>query len=203
MDRLSVIKSLVPEGAVVVDLGTDHCKIPNALVKAGYQPVYATEASKGPLEQAKRNAIEGVILSLHDGLLGFEEAVDTVIIAGMGGELIIKILKESLSKFKAMDAIILQPMQQIEALRRFLLEQDFYLDKEEIVRENEKYYQVFRVKNGPEEPYDPKYFKTKTSDESLLKAYYEKEARRIEHLLSIRESEENRIYLEGLNERIK
>lgn len=202
MDRLSCIKSLVPKGSVVVDLGTDHCKIPNALVKEGFKPVYATEASKGPLEQAKRNALDGVTLSLHDGLLGFEEPVDTVIIAGMGGDLIIKILRESFSKFRGMKQMILQPMQQIEHLRTFLMDHDFFIDREEIVREGQKYYQIFRVKNGKEEAYDPRFFKTDTSDIELLKSYYQKEANRINHLLSIREKEEDREHLQGLKERL-
>lgn len=202
MDRIGFIVNLIPKDAVVVDIGTDHCKVPNALIQKGYKKVYATEASSGPLEQAKRNALPGVIISLHDGLKGFTEAVDTAVIAGMGGELIKKILKESLPAFRGMTSIILQPMQQIESLRNFLLEENFLIDKEEICREGDKYYQIFRVRAGKDEPYDTRYFKGQPSEPELLREYYLKEEKRVAHLLTIRENEEDSDYLQGLRNRI-
>lgn len=203
MNRLETIRDLIQQGAVVVDLGTDHCKLPNLLVRDGFKPVYATEASKGPLSQAKRLAHPEVKLSLHDGLLGFREPVDTVVIAGMGGELIQKIITDSEDSFRQMSSVILQPMQQVEALRCFLLEHDFNILEERLSREGERFYQVLSIRDGKDEPYDTRYFKTDTQDPAELIQYYLREKSRMEHLLSLYENPPYRDYLEGLESRLE
>ena len=97
--RLSTIASLVPKGAFVCDVGTDHGFLPIFLMESGKaRGVIATDINEKPLKKAKENlkktGTEGITLRLCDGLSGIKKGdADTVIIAGMGGEVISGILE--------------------------------------------------------------------------------------------------------------
>ena len=97
--------SFVPEGSRVADIGTDHGYVPIYLAETGkIKSALAMDVRKGPLaradehiEEYRRDAGDAAIsieTRLSNGLekLHAGEA-DTVIIAGMGGELEISILE--------------------------------------------------------------------------------------------------------------
>ena len=94
--RLSVIASLVPFGARVCDIGTDHAFLAIELMRTKRAcSVIATDVNEKPLQKAKINVEKseqsGITLRLCDGLEGvLPEEIDTVVIAGMGGEVISK-----------------------------------------------------------------------------------------------------------------
>ena len=128
--RLALIASLVPQGGRVVDIGTDHARIPIALLERGVvSEVLATDIRSGPLFAARRHArqknvdLERIVFLETDG---FEKisltSDDTVIISGLGGENITQILCESLVKARRARRLILQPQTYDEVLRRFLYE---------------------------------------------------------------------------------
>ncbi|WP_459128668.1 tRNA (adenine(22)-N(1))-methyltransferase [Guggenheimella bovis] len=198
---MEAIVQLVPTGLAVVDIGADHCKVSNLLAERG-EVVYATEASEGPLKQAEAFKDDRVILSLHDGLKGFHEPVDAAIIAGMGGELIKKILSESFEAFQKLKAIVLQPMQHTEVLREYLLENNFRILKEQIVFENEKFFQIFLVEPGREEPYDIRFFKTSSESPEILQAFYKREIDRYEMIYKKSKDESIIDRLEELKKRL-
>ena len=98
--RLACIAALVPQGAQLADVGTDHGKLPITLLIEGHiAHAIGSDLREGPLDHAARNAEEhGVILPLRlaAGLDGISpEECDTVTIAGMGGQTIAEILQNA------------------------------------------------------------------------------------------------------------
>ena len=97
--RLAAISALVPDGARLADVGTDHALLPIRLLLDGkIQSAVATDIRPGPLSRAKENAyaagVQDLSCVLCDGLTGVSpDSVDTVVIAGMGGENIAAILR--------------------------------------------------------------------------------------------------------------
>lgn len=145
--RLSVIASLVEDGQAVCDVGTDHGHLPAHLLKSGkYPSVTATDINLKPLQNAKENlerlGAQNVKLVLCDGLSGVtRDLADTVIIAGMGGEVISGIISRC-DFIKDNVTLILQPMTAAAELRDFLYENGFEISKEIPVTENGKLYSV-------------------------------------------------------------
>ena len=97
--RLQAIAFQVPQGARLADIGTDHGYLPAWLLLNGkIETAIAADLRAGPLERARETSrqygLEGAIsFRLCDGLTGIaEDEVDTVAIAGMGGETISAIL---------------------------------------------------------------------------------------------------------------
>ena len=125
--RLRLVASHVQRGAVAVDVGTDHAYVPIWLLQNGISAhAYASDNKPGPLRRAAADAErcgvgDKLTLWLCDGLaLCPPEAVDTVILAGMGGETIIGILSDS--PWALERRLILQPQSKIAELRRWLAE---------------------------------------------------------------------------------
>ncbi len=150
--RLSVIASLVPNGARVCDIGTDHGYLSIHLSKSGKaKKIIASDISPLPLENARKNiqiaGVEDIELRLCDGLAGIKEnEVDTVIIAGMGGEVIAEILNNGSNKAKTKGLnIILQPTTSPEHLREYLFSNGYEILSDIPVFENGKLYSVMLV----------------------------------------------------------
>ncbi len=159
--RLQAIARQVPQGARLADVGTDHGYLPVWLLlngRIGY--AIAADLRKGPLDRAKGTArrfgqTDGISFRLCDGLTGIhEEEVDTVAIAGMGGETIAAIL-EAASWTKKGKLLLLQPMTGAPKLRRWLQRNEYAILQEEIIREGDKLYGVWNVKGGTMPPLSP------------------------------------------------
>jgi tRNA (adenine22-N1)-methyltransferase len=150
--RLKTIASLVPNGARVCDVGTDHAYLPIFLKQSGIaSSVIATDLNQKPLENAKSNiensGVTDISLRLCDGLSGVTALeVDTVIIAGMGGEVIVGILKNCEWAKTKDKTYILQPTTSAEVLREFLCADGFEIITETPLSENGKLYSVMTVK---------------------------------------------------------
>ena len=98
--RLRLAADLVPEGARLADVGTDHAYLPACLLMEGKIPsAIAADLREGPLSRARETAAEygcgdRMAFRLCDGLSGIRpEKTDAVVIAGMGGETIAQILE--------------------------------------------------------------------------------------------------------------
>ena len=150
--RLQTIADFVKKGAVVADIGTDHAHIPIYLIKNNIiSKAYACDINAGPLEKAKENinyyGVKNIELRLSNGLekLKTDEA-DTVIIAGMGGELIIDILEKGRRFFESKRKFILSPHTKIDEVRKFLLSNGFEITKEDMCIDEGKFYTVMEVK---------------------------------------------------------
>lgn len=153
--RLKTIASFVPEGSNVADIGTDHGYIPIYLVQNHIADhAIAMDVRKGPLERAESHikdyGLEKQIeVRLSDGLgkLLPGEA-DTVVIAGMGGGLLIHILEEGRHVWDTVEHFILSPQSDIGDVRRYLAENGFCIRKESMLTDEGKYYTVMDVEKG-------------------------------------------------------
>lgn len=159
--RLYAVAGLVTEGASVADIGTDHGYVPIYLVERGIaSKVIAMDVNQGPLNRARMHIVghglgDRIEIRLSDGLARIRPGeVDTVIVSGMGGPLTIRILQEGKEVADQLNALILQPQSEICRVRRFLTENGYRIEQEDMVLEDGKYYPVMRVVHGTKEPYE-------------------------------------------------
>ena len=142
--RLSAAAALCRRGVIVCDVGTDHALLACYLAQNGAKEVIASDVKEGPLSAARRTIAEqgvtNVTAVLSDGLERIDYA-DDVVICGMGGELIMKII--SGCRFLSEDTrFILQPMTKADTLRRELYRGGFDIIEERAVREGDRFYTV-------------------------------------------------------------
>ena len=151
--RLQAICSLICQGRGVVDVGTDHGYIPVALAQNGYAgKIIASDIRPGPL-QAARNSAESAEVEdkieflLCDGLDGCEKsAIDTIVIAGMGGDTICGILDRAEWCMTPDYTLILQPMTKAEVVRYWLAYNGYEFLDEVLVKDGGIIYQVIRAR---------------------------------------------------------
>lgn len=150
--RMQMVADLVTRGGVLADIGCDHGFVSIYLIEKGICPkVIAMDVNEGPLLRARehieeRGLTEYIDIRLSDGMekLKMQEA-DSILIAGMGGRLVIKILSDYMDKAKALKEVILQPQSELHLVRRFLSEQGFHIVKEDMTEENGKYYPAIKA----------------------------------------------------------
>ena len=147
--RLQTIADFVKKNSVVADIGTDHAHIPIYLIKNNIiDKAYACDINKGPLEKAKENienfgVSENIVLRLSNGLDKMSnKEVDTIIIAGMGGELIIDILNRGKAFFDKKNTFILSPHTKTDEVRDYLIRKGFKILKEDMCIDEGKFYTV-------------------------------------------------------------
>ena len=154
--RLELVASFVPQGAVLLDVGSDHAYLPIDLVERGrIEGAIAGEVVDGPYQSALKNVEahglkEKIQVRLANGLAAFEEEdqVSAITIAGMGGRLIATILEEGLGKLANVERLILQPNNREDDLRIWLQDHDFQIVAESILEEAGKFYEILVVEAG-------------------------------------------------------
>lgn len=156
--RLAAIAAQVPKGAILADIGTDHAYLPVALLLDGTIPsAVASDVNCGPLDRGRDTARqagveEKIAFRLADGLNGLDETqAEVVVLAGMGGELMARIL--SRAPWTRAVLLLLQPMTAQPELRRWLTENGYRIEKETLVREGVKLYVILTVRGGTDTPY--------------------------------------------------
>ena len=147
--RLERVAAAVPAGSVPIDVGTDHAYVPVYLVLSGIcKKAFAGDVRPGPLQNAEKTVMSHgvgnkVFLFLSDGLLSFPPRCgDTVIIAGMGGDSIAKIVSDCEWIHSEGISLVLQPMTMHEKCRRLLAGDGFRCVKESYVCEGNRVYCV-------------------------------------------------------------
>ncbi len=146
--RLMALAAFVKSGSKVCDVGTDHGYLPAFLYLSGnMKSVTATDIRENPLASARANldrfGADGVRLVLCDGLSSVtREDADTVIVAGMGGEVISGIIDRADFLRDNTVELILQPTTAANQLRRYLAKNGFAVEKETAVSENGKVYSI-------------------------------------------------------------
>ena len=154
--RLELVASFVPQGAILLDVGSDHAYLPIDLVERGkIKSAIAGEVVEGPYQSAVKNVEahglkEKIQVRLANGLAAFEEAdhVSVITIAGMGGRLIATILEEGLDKLASVERLILQPNNREDDLRIWLQDHGFQIVAESILEEAGKFYEILVVEAG-------------------------------------------------------
>lgn len=154
--RLELVASFVSQGAILLDVGSDHAYLSIELVERGQiKSAIAGEVVEGPYQSAVKNVEahglkEKIQVRLANGLAAFEETdqVSVITIAGMGGRLIARILEEGLGKLANVERLILQPNNREDDLRIWLQDHGFQIVAESILEEAGKFYEILVVEAG-------------------------------------------------------
>lgn len=198
--RMEAVAALVAAGAVLADVGTDHAYVPIALVKRGLvERAIAMDIGEGPLSRARANIeTEGLAGQIETRLSdGLGELVpgeaDSILIAGMGGELVMRILTEGADVCARAGELILQPQSDVPKVRGFLRLHGYRIDAEDLVFEDGKFYPMMRAVHGAatyaagesrrmllEDRYGPLLLRKL---HPLLPQYLERERRELERIL--------------------
>ena len=151
--RLQAVYNMVPKG-IAADVGSDHGKLiislyENKVITKGY----AIENKIGPYRRlvkaiTERGVLDNVIPLLSDGITDLPSSVNTVIIAGMGGNNIIKILKAHPSKLKNVKTIIIDAHNAIPEVRKEISNMGYVIADENIVSEDGIYYEIIKFIKG-------------------------------------------------------
>ena len=155
--RLSSVASMVTAGNCLADVGTDHGYVPIYLYERNVIPrAIAMDVNKGPLERAALHIAESgmkdvIETRLSDGLTALRpKEADSIVIAGMGGPLMIRILSACPEVTASAKELILQPQSEIAEVRIWLYEQGYEIVEEHMVYEEGKYYPMFKAVKNPE-----------------------------------------------------
>ncbi|HOJ09030.1 MAG TPA: class I SAM-dependent methyltransferase [Clostridiales bacterium] len=147
--RLRAIAEMVPKCNLICDIGTDHAYIPIYLVKSSIcKRAIITDIKQGPINIAENNIRENhledcIETRLGDGLHPLDNnEIDVLIIAGMGGKLMAKILWEGISKAMNANLLILQAMNGLELVTQWLFEEGFDICDEELVEDDNRIYNI-------------------------------------------------------------
>ena len=143
---------MVTPGNSVADIGCDHAHTGIYLLQAGISPkAIAMDLRKGPLAKAEENVREQgledrIEVRLSDGLekLCPGEA-DTILISGMGGPLITRILERKPEVAKSAKELVLSPQSDLPEFKTRLSDNGFVIADTKITEEDDKFYFVFRV----------------------------------------------------------
>ncbi len=157
--RLELIASILPHGRGFADVGTDHGYLPVYMAQHGYSgKIIASDINEGPLSTAVASARQAgvedrICFRLCDGLDGCgSEDLDTVVVAGMGGDTICGILDRADWVMSRDILLILQPMTKAEVLRYWLTNNDFAICGEWLIEENGEIYQILSARFGARTP---------------------------------------------------
>ena len=154
--------SMVTSGGILADIGTDHAYVPIALMqRQKIAGAIAMDINEGPLARAQEHIkaakLEDCIQTRRsDGVAALRpNEADSILIAGMGGELILHILTEGEAVCGAADELILQPQSEIHKVREYLRCHQYKIVDEDMVCEDGKYYPMMRVvKTGQDETWN-------------------------------------------------
>ncbi|MCI8745222.1 MAG: SAM-dependent methyltransferase [Lachnospiraceae bacterium] len=154
-ERLERLAKMVSPGNRLVDVGTDHGYVPISLCEGKQIPsAIAMDINEGPLLRAKSHIEEAGLTGyiqtrLSDGLAALKAGEgDTVLIAGMGGILMEKILHEGRETLSSVRELILQPQSDIAGVRQWLDRNEWQIVCEDIVMEEGKYYPMMKAVQG-------------------------------------------------------
>ena len=177
--RLEAVASFVKTCNCAADIGTDHGFIPVYLLQNGLcKKAIASDINEGPLQSAVRTAHTYSVSKKIDfvcrpGLDGIDAGeADTVIIAGMGGETIVEILKAAPWIKDCGTHIILQPQSKYELLQQYLYSNGFEAECAKLVYDSGRLYIVLSVKyTGNAVEKDITYFADKLENDPLISDY--------------------------------
>ena len=199
--RLAAVAGMVTEGCRVADIGTDHAYVPIYLIKEGRSlKALAMDIGKGPLERAKEHIREygldsQIVTRLSDGLTEYVQGeADSIVIAGMGGAMMVRILSDGAEKCVGVRELILSPQSEIFLVREWLFEHSWQIEQETMLVEDGKYYTVMRAVPGDEpelKPVEALYGRyLLESKNQILHEFLGKERKTVHRILASLENEQ-------------
>lgn len=150
-NRLTTIAKFIPPYQKIADIGCDHGYLIIEAFKQGITYAQAIDNKEGPLKQAINNLKtfqDKVEFILSDGISKINADTEVVIIAGMGGSLIVDILRANPEKLASVKRLILQPNRNIKEVRKFLNLIGFKIAYETIIEEEGIYYEIIVCDKG-------------------------------------------------------
>lgn len=164
--RLLTIASMIPQGIPCADIGSDHGLLVEYLLNNKLVPfAYASDNKKGPFSRLNENLKKYIDLglvetNLSDGLDNLPCKYKTVVIAGMGGELIGEIVSKNINLLENIEYLLLAPHGKEEEIRNLLVNHGFRIKDENVIFEGHFYeimlfekgsqnYSEFELKYGP------------------------------------------------------
>lgn len=195
--RLETIIERMPDSGCLADIGCDHAYVAIEAVRRGRAArALACDVRKGPLQQAAEHilcaGLAGKIETrLSDGLEKVAPGeADTVVVAGMGGPLMERILQGRLGEFAH---FVLSPQSEIPHFRRFLLTEGMQIDEETMLIDEGKYYVILNVSQRADAASSDSMYVTEEDFlyggrllrrlDPVLKSFLEKEKTRYEGIL--------------------
>lgn len=157
-NRLKEIAFLVSKNSKIADIGTDHGLVPIFLSQNNISNYIVCSDISEPSLMKNYETLKyypEIHLRLGNGLSVLEkDEVDEVIIAGMGGLLIIELLEAEIDIVKNLKSVILQPMQASDKLRKYLREKYKIID-EKVVFEDDRFFEIIKAEyTGKKEEVD-------------------------------------------------
>ena len=156
-NRLKEIASFIPNNIKMVDIGCDHALLDIYLYRNRKNiKIIASDINENALEQAKKNIKKYKLdkfieTRLSNGLDNINSnEIDTIVISGMGSHTIVGILRMNQKKLINVDNIIIQSNNHIDFLRERILELNYYIDSEKLVKDNNIIYTIISFKKGKE-----------------------------------------------------
>ncbi|WP_244142467.1 tRNA (adenine(22)-N(1))-methyltransferase [Pseudomonas allokribbensis] len=156
--RLERVAAQVPAGARLADIGSDHGYLPVALMRRGaIEAAVAGEMALTPFRSAERTVRENdlgqlITVRLANGLMAIEpqDGITAISVCGMGGETIRDILEAGKARLSGRERLILQPNGGEQPLRQWLMDNDYRILCEELLRENRFDYEIIVAeRDGP------------------------------------------------------
>ena len=156
-NRLKEIATFIPDNIKMVDIGCDHALLDIYLYRNRKNiKIIASDINENALEQAKKNIKKYKLdkfieTRLSNGLDNINSnEIDTIVISGMGSHTIVGILRMNQKKLINVDNIIIQSNNHIDFLRERILELNYYIDSEKLVKDNNIIYTIISFKKGKE-----------------------------------------------------
>jgi tRNA (adenine22-N1)-methyltransferase len=151
---LAALAAWVPIGARVADVGTDHGLLPRHLLEDGRASFcVATERDYARLKRAQRalarlEAGGKAERRAGDGLVPLRpwDRLEVLVLAGLGGGTIVRILRDPRLRALGIRLVLLQPQRDPERVRRWLRDQHASLDQEQLVVERRRTYLVLAAR---------------------------------------------------------
>ena len=172
--RLQTISAFIKDGDCVLDVGCDHCLLGIYLVLNKNVKVIGSDINPGPLEKAHENLVKyhlvrKIELRLGDGLNTMTSDINTLVISGMGGLSIINILKD-IKEYSNIKKIIISPNNDFSLTREEISKLGFYIYKETMVLESNKYYLISEYRKGTKKI--DNYFGKLDLENEIVRKYY-------------------------------
>lgn len=155
--RLNAIMQMVSPCEGAADVGCDHGYLAISLIENKLaKKVVAMDVAKGPLSRARDNIEKAGLQNqietrLSDGVTKLVAGeVDTVIMAGIGGNLMMRLLENGKDILRTVTELVLSPQSEIEQVRRYLLSNGYIIADENMIVDEGKTYVILKVRHGAE-----------------------------------------------------